>query len=441
MSRTHTGWRSMGFLYGVALVAVTFVLVGLVPVPPHDFWWYLRLGQEIVADGAIPAVDTFSWTQQGAPMVYHSWLSAVLLYTLYRWGELPLVVAANGASVAALFGLSYLTAWRASGAPKLAALATVVGLLMSSNNWAVRPQAFALPLFGLVLALCWPLASGMAWSRWLLWGVPALVAIWVNLHGSFVLALMVVGGVWTGELGRAVAVAWRARCEGGTFHVRSWDALGRRPTVGLSLLMGLVLLTTLINPRGLGAWAYVVRLITDPPSQAFIVEWQPPRPTTPQGALFFASLVGLFFVLAWARRRPRLPELLILALLRRHGADVHALRHLVRGCVALHGGRPLARGHARAAAAPLSSGPPRRHSGRAVGPSPGHQPVDQGGLAPARQRGRPGDPRHARGRGRVAPPPSQWWPPLQRDGLRQLPHLGCATGACLRGHARGTLPT
>ncbi len=313
MSGLRAGWRSMGFVYGVAIVAVAFVLVSLVPVPPHDFWWYVRLGQEIVAGGAIPAVDTFSWTRRGAPIVYHSWLGAVLLYALHRWGGLPAVVAANALSVALFFGIAYWAAWRAAGTHRVAAPATAVGLLMSSNNWAVRPQTFALPLFALVLAACWPLARGRAGARRLRWWLPPLAALWVNLHGSFVLALAVVGAVWAGELGRAAADVWRARREGAS-RAGVWDTFARGAVAELTLLTGLILLATLANPRGVGAWAYVVRLLTDPPSQAFIVEWQPPRPTTPQGGLFFASLVGLFFALAWARRRPRPAELVVLAL-------------------------------------------------------------------------------------------------------------------------------
>ena len=313
------GWRSMGFLYGVALVAAAFVLVSLVPVPPHDFWWYLRLGQDILREGTIPTADAYSWTRYGAPVAYHSWLSAVGLYALYRTGGLPLVVAVNALSVAALFGGAYWLAWRASGRYRLAAVAASLGLLMSSNNWAVRPQSFAFPLFALTLALAWPATRGEAPRR--VWLLPAIVALWVNVHGSFVLAPLIVGAVWAGLLVERLVSSGRFALR----HGEQETALGRlrRPANGqgnavtlarLGGVLALMLLAALVNPRGPGALAYVVRLLTDPPSQAFIVEWQPPRPTTPQGALFFASLVVLMAALAWAPRRPRPPHLFLLAL-------------------------------------------------------------------------------------------------------------------------------
>lgn len=316
MSGNGRATWATGLLYGVALVASAFVLVSLVPVPPHDFWWYVRLGQDILQEGHLPRVDTYSWTRAGTPLTYQSWLSAVLLYVFYRSGGLPLVVGANAASVAALFGTAYWLAWRASGRLRLAALTTALGLLMSSNNWAVRPQMFAFWPFATTLAVVWTFRRQQ--QARLLLILPLVAAVWTNVHGSFVLGLLLVGAMWAGSVvevgvGRRIAAN---TIPPDTSHLR---------LLGLFLIgMGLA---TLVNPHGPRAFNYVVRLLTDPPSQAFVVEWQPPRPTTPQGALFLASLVVLLWGVAWAPRRPGVPEMIWLALFA--GMGLVSIRYVI----------------------------------------------------------------------------------------------------------------
>ena len=74
---------------GFVLLAIV-TLASLLPIQPNDYWWYVRLGQDIVQTGAIPTVDTYSYTQTGQPIVYHSWLSSVLFFVADQAGGLSL---------------------------------------------------------------------------------------------------------------------------------------------------------------------------------------------------------------------------------------------------------------------------------------------------------------------------------------------------------------
>jgi len=57
--------RSYDFLWlGIALFPLLIIAV-LLPLQPHDYWWYLRLGKDVLESGAVPAVDTYSWIQAG----------------------------------------------------------------------------------------------------------------------------------------------------------------------------------------------------------------------------------------------------------------------------------------------------------------------------------------------------------------------------------------
>mgnify|MGYP001026494611 CR=1 FL=1 len=68
------------FLWLALILSIAGALAILLPVTPNDYWWYLRLGGDILGTGAIPTVDTFTYSQLGTPVVYHSWASAIIFF-------------------------------------------------------------------------------------------------------------------------------------------------------------------------------------------------------------------------------------------------------------------------------------------------------------------------------------------------------------------------
>ncbi len=257
---------------GLALLIILSIGL-LLPIQPNDYWWYVRVGQDIVRDGAIPSVDTLSYTQAGQPMVYHAWLASVIFWVLDVSGGATLTVLARGI----LLGSFYFFAWRtcrlAGAGPKLAAMLVLLAALAGSNNWATRPQLFSFPCFSAMLYILWRWHDGENRHLWLL---PVLVAAWVNLHGAFVLSFLLVGAALVG---------------GG----------GDRRALFLALL-GMALASTL-NPRFLGSWGYVFSLLTDPPSQTLGAEWSPPRVGVWQQTLFFAWLLLMIPLAAFSSKR------------------------------------------------------------------------------------------------------------------------------------------
>jgi len=259
--RVHLTLRNSDLLwFGIVLLLVLSIAF-LLPIPPNDYWWYLRLGKEIIHTGAVPEVDTFSSTQFGQPITYHSWLSAVLFYLIEQIGGNTLTILVRGIIIAAFYFCVWYICRLAGGGARLAALVTFVAVIASSNNWAVRPQLFSLIIFALSLLSLWQWRQGH--TRWV-WALPLLMLLWVNLHGAFILGFLLVGAALIGGGGK------------------------KRDLLVALALMGL---TSLINPRGWGAWAYVVSLLSDPASQQYGVEWHPPDIGVWQGIIFYAWLM------------------------------------------------------------------------------------------------------------------------------------------------------
>ena len=256
------------------ITAFSFLLL----IQPNDYWWYVRLGDEILRDGVIPRVDTFTYTQAGQPMVYHSWLSAVLFAVAHRVGGAMLTVLLRGLLLAGLYACLWIICRKTGAGPILAAGLVLLAALISANNWAVRPQLFAFPLYGLTLLILWRWQAGQNRGLWLL---PVLMLFWVNLHGSYVVGFLVVGAAVVGGGGE------------------------RRALATVLVGMGLV---SLLNPRLFGAWRYVATLLSDPPSQQLGAEWSPPTVEGWQGTLFFAWLLLLLPLASVSKSRLNLTQ-------------------------------------------------------------------------------------------------------------------------------------
>ncbi|MCX7855276.1 MAG: hypothetical protein N2556_04735 [Anaerolineae bacterium] len=326
--RTYRWLPSIDALWSAIILAAFGFLVSLMPLPPNDFWWHLKIGEIIFTTRAIPTTNMFAWTLPAdAPFTYGAWLGELLLYLLYRAGGLPLVTFARNLLVLLAFWLMGRTARERSGSWRLTAPALALAGGMSLNNLIIRPQIWVFPLFALYLWLLTryvacghgaqdssraaqakaPSTSDRRWGGldlssyefrpgWLLL-LPPLMAFWVNVHGSFVLGLVLVGIFAVGETLQVL--------------LRAPDALSWRRVGALFGVGALTALATLVNPRGIGIAAYVVDLLTDRPSQALGMEWQSPTPSDIANVVFYISILVLLVTLAFSRRRPRPTDLLL----------------------------------------------------------------------------------------------------------------------------------
>jgi hypothetical protein len=259
--------RDGSLLYLGLILLVALSIAFLLPVTPEDYWWYLRLGKEILTNGQIARVDTFTWTASGQPIFYHSWASAVIFWLAYHLGGLSLTVLLRGWVIGASFGGLWFIARRLGAGKWSASLAVLAAILAASNNWAVRPQLLVYPLFvgALAVLYCW---QGGA-KRIVFW-LPLLALLWGNLHASFVLlfALMVAALVF---------------------------GQGERKTLALAFVLSLGAI--FINPRGAESWRYVAEMLSSSANMQFSAEWGPPVNQGWQMNLFFAWLLS-FPVLA-----------------------------------------------------------------------------------------------------------------------------------------------
>lgn len=269
--------RSYGLLWLSLAVVPLVTLSFLLSIHAMDYWWYLRIGQETLAQGAVPTTDTISWTQAGKPVIYQPWLAGVIFWLAHDLGGVTATYLLRGILLAVTFGVLWVLARQASG-PRLATILILIMGLSSTNNWQVRPQLFAYPLFALCLYSLYHWHQGKDRTLWIL---PVAMFLWSNLHGSFALGLILAGTALV---------------------------FGNGNRKSLFIVMGLMAIAALINPRGFGNWQFLNFMLRSPSDQLFSVEWFPPQNSGWQLNIFFAWMLAIAPIAALSNRRPSLME-------------------------------------------------------------------------------------------------------------------------------------
>ncbi len=210
-----------------------------------DLWWHVKFGLDHIQSGKLPEVDPYAYTSLKKPWVNHEWLTEMLLAKAYLtaggegifWFRAFLLTLILGG----LF-LLFLT----RGFHPLLTLLTFTAVLPYLQIYIIaRPHSTSYLLVLVFLLVIEAARKGK--TAWL-WLLPVLTALWVNLHGGFVLGL---------------TLSFLAALE---FYYTK-----KQKTV--LLLPVLCLLAALLNPFGAGLLRFVWgELFVD---HGFIAEWQP----------------------------------------------------------------------------------------------------------------------------------------------------------------------
>jgi hypothetical protein len=249
-----------------------------------DLAYQVRAGEVMLDSHRLLTTDPFTFSAAGHGWLNQQWGAEVLFAALWRsvgWGGIAVVW---GLLVGLACVFVYLGCRARGASASVAACLTLAGYVVAAPILTMRPQLFGIVLFA---ATGWIVATRDR-SPARLWAVPAVAAVWANVHGSFVLLFAV------------LAVAWFE--EGRTGPAR------RR----LAIVGGLSVAATLINPFGSRVWTYVTSIAANPTISGRVAEWGPPSVRTPLGALFFGSVLATFVFLSTREHRVSLVTLVAL---------------------------------------------------------------------------------------------------------------------------------
>ena len=285
VARLVSGRLTLDDLWLILPPLMAFVFLLNRQIHPADFWWHVRTGQIIAETGQIPTTDLFTFTRSGQPWTNQGWLMQVALYLTLRAGGLPLILAAHATTITLGYLLVELACRRAAiGRSRATGLATIAAMALGIVHWNVRPQSASYLCFGAVVYIVARLRNG---PTRLIWALPPIFALWVNLHGGFVFGLGLLAIVTAAHI------------------VRDWRAERRlgRATQRLALAGGLSAAALGLNPGGpVQAVRYVLGFLTSSATIQKNLEFQPLNIREADGLIFFAVLLGILALLGRHRR-------------------------------------------------------------------------------------------------------------------------------------------
>jgi hypothetical protein len=262
-------------------------------VTDPDVWWHLRTGQLILQTHHIFRTDPYSFTRAGHAWINHEWLSQILMFSLYRWlGYAGLIVVFAGI-VAVAFFIVFL---RCEARPYFAALITAWGAAASASTWGVRPQMLSLLLASIFLIL---LERSEQRPR-LLWWLPPLTLLWVNLHAGYALGIGLIGLFLGGEI--LGAIFGDKRSNGVAARLRQ-----------LTLVLVVCIAVVPLNPNGARMYTYPWQTLSSSAMQQYIQEWASPNFHQTLYLPFLLMVLALLAALACSPKRLRPLDLLLLA--------------------------------------------------------------------------------------------------------------------------------
>ena len=292
---------SVEHLWGLIVLVGIFVFINTHPIRPHDFWWHITIGREILATGNIPAIDIYSYTAVGQPYPSYQmfWLMEVFLYFIYRLGGPALVVLVHSVLISCAYVVIFLLCKQISKSWRVAAFGVFFAAALGLNDWNVRPQGITFLIASLYLMAIYKYRQNR--NRLWLFVFPLGMLVWVNSHGTFLIGLVLLG-IWLAQEIWEAILAWYR-----------WEAVPKMSSTYVpASMLGISALACLANPRGLGIISYVKTLTSNSVVQNLVTEWAPPSFNSLMGLIFFVGLFLSLIILGLSSRRLNLFQILTL---------------------------------------------------------------------------------------------------------------------------------
>jgi len=201
MRRRQTSKPATAVLEAVFL-AVFFCLLTIFSLRPNwdiDVYWHIRAGEWMVQNLALPHTDIFSATDPGRSWTTFQWLYEVLVYEVEAYFGFFWVRAMHAGLFVAAFMMLYRLFRRHVSGRVLAAFLLMLALALTEDRLRVRPGAFNLFLFVLMI----PDIMRRSLDATAVIRIVLVSGLWANLHAGGALLLPLCTGALVG--GRALS--------------------------------------------------------------------------------------------------------------------------------------------------------------------------------------------------------------------------------------------
>lgn len=217
-----------------------------------DLWGHLKFGADHWQSGQLASTDPYSFTAHGNRWINHEWLVELIFYLTYRvFGDAGLLFGKLAIGLLIVWVLLKICGIRRQS-PLPLAFGMIFAIYAARKGFMIRPQLFSFLFFALFLYI---IHLDFFKGKNRLMFLPLIMAIWVNLHGGFLMGWALVIGV----------TGWKT-LERFAFR-KPVPRLGR-----LWICLLAISLATLANPYGYRLLVFLYQTLSVPRA---ITEWAP----------------------------------------------------------------------------------------------------------------------------------------------------------------------
>lgn len=263
------------------------------PLADPDIGWHIRTGELILQTHTIPRTDPFSATMHGKLWFAWEWLYDLGLEVLYQSAGLNGVNWLCAVIVASTFTLLLSQLIKRGSGILLAIVLMLLSECASVIHLFARPHivSWLLTLLWFVALERWRAGNS---QQWLPWFFPVSMLFWVNLHGGWIVGLMLL----TIYVLATSVESWRAADEFAAVKT----AHEARKMAGVWIVSALA---TVVNPFGWRLYSHIYAYLGDRYLMNRIAEFQSPNFHFWPARIFGVILV--LTVIAWAGRSRGVP--------------------------------------------------------------------------------------------------------------------------------------
>jgi len=281
MTRRPVPWTAL-----VAAAAAALFFARMRQHVDDDLFFHLKDGAVAVQQHLLPTVERYSYTRPGREMVALEWLGSAAFFVFFAAGGYLAVAAAAALLLAGALFLSART-WDDDAPEAARALGAALVAFAFLPFALAKVQNFTIFLFALFLLLLRRWEQG---RRWATWAMAATLALWVNLHGGFMLGWGLLGAACLLDFARERRIAALAPWAVGTF-------------------------ACFLHPNGATGFVYPLWMVfAAPAGRGAVVEWRPLNLAEP-AALPYILLAAAAVLARVDRARGRFPWALAAAAL------------------------------------------------------------------------------------------------------------------------------
>ncbi len=220
--------------------------------------WHIRDGDAILQSRSIPETDSFSATMTGQKWYEWEWLYDVGIADVHGHAGLNGVVFFTAVVIALTFAVALKVSVNSGAGLPITIALLALSVSASTVHFLSRPHVLSW-----LFAVSWFAALDRyseSTSQWRLYWLPVSMVLWVNLHGGFLVGLVMLIIFWMEAF-----VDW----------TKSNEATGRSKF--LTQITGLSFLATMVNPRGIFLYVHIVRYLSDGFLMSHVQEFQSPN--------------------------------------------------------------------------------------------------------------------------------------------------------------------